>query len=109
MITNIRIDLDDRQLAALGQLLNGKKTPATRKQVSAWVEKLVANGLEPDRRPTELKSLLCPKCAKPIAVPVPKATEGAKVPEIAKETAAVRKSVVDLVEAFAKFLEVLPK
>lgn len=47
MITRIALNLTDDELRAINRVVNGRRTPATRKQVVDFVQRLVAAVVDP--------------------------------------------------------------
>lgn len=72
MVTNLSLDLSEDQRLALGKLITGKANhKATRKEIKLWAEQTLAETLDGPRGSTRLVNMPCPKCHKPISVPVP--------------------------------------
>jgi hypothetical protein len=79
------------------------------------VAKLVAKGLAPDTRQTELRNMACPKCQRPIAVAVPVQASPPQAPapapkaaQMAVESQETAKAIDALVGALAKLKVALP-
>ena len=104
MIVNIRRDFTAAELEMIGLAATGKKHKATRKEVTAYVEGAIKNAMAPDRRPTELKSMVCPKCHRPIAVAIPKAE-----PKESKGVSIASEKVRGSIEGLIKSLDELKK
>lgn len=122
------LDLSPEQLAVIGQLLNGKPKPATRKEVKAWASRILGEALEGPKGPTRLMPMVCPKCSKPISVSVPTAPKSepalptlhkgrdnlahalnvaAKTPSIDKAADDTRKAIDQLISTLGNLKEAL--
>lgn len=69
MITTIRLDLTADELRTINRIVNGKRSPATRKQVVDFVQRLVA-------------AVVDPACAESNAIVVEHSDDGARATEI---------------------------
>jgi hypothetical protein len=66
------LELSDEQRRALHVHLTGKNGLATREMVADWAMKtLKARLARPEGEQTRLVSMACPRCQRPISVPVP--------------------------------------
>lgn len=89
MITNLKLDLSTDELMELGMRLNGRKQRASRDQVKEWAERTLRRALKGDSPGrTDLRSFVCPKCRRPISLPVPTGRQGSTLSKAALDGAA---------------------
>jgi hypothetical protein len=67
--TNYTLGLTDDQLTQLGTIITGKPHRATRREITNWLDDLIAREMAP--KPTKLVHGICPKCRRPVAIAVP--------------------------------------
>lgn len=112
MKTIYNLELNTLQLQRVAELVTGNnKIPATRKQITGWLDKLVTKALagRPDG-PTELRNFVCPKCSKPIAISVPTApapSNGAAPPAIVERAKIAHDAMQELYEAAGRTAKAL--
>lgn len=72
MVTNIKLDLNDAERERIALAMTGKPGRlATRKQITEYIGKLMADDAKPVGA-TTIQTFICPKCNKPISLPVRK-------------------------------------
>lgn len=110
MIVNIRLDVSDPDRREITLALTGKAGEATRKQVTAFVEKAVEKALRPGNGKTIVKTYACPKCGRPIALHVPAPPASTPVPTgLAEATKAAALALSALAASIEESLKSSPR
>lgn len=113
MVTNLKLNLSDEERQAIHLFMTGKPGLATRKMIQEFYPKVAAAALSPGGGKTVLKTMVCPKCQKPIGVNVPApASDVPKEPEKAASGSTpspeLKKATADAAAALKRLSEVLP-
>lgn len=110
MVTNLKLDLSDEERQAIHLFMTGKPGLATRKMIQEFYPKVAAAALSPGGGKTVLKTMVCPKCNKPIGVnvPAPAPTAAPEPSQASPVPADLKKATVDAAAALKRLAEVLP-
>ena len=113
MVTNLKLDLSEEDRKTIHLHVTGKPGLATRKMIQEFILKSYRTCLHPAEGKTVLKTTVCPKCNKPIAVNVPApviapvAQPTLEVPEKSAAPVDVKKAAQAAALALTRLAEVL--